>query len=109
SVSEVGIDKTWPAILLVIGVVKLMQSNASYDGHVGPLPPGPDGYPPTPPPPTAGAPPTYQGTPQNPPSPPAESMDPSSGEVKNVYPSSDASTATVLSVTTAAAAASALV
>ena len=84
SVSEVGIDKTWPAILLVIGVVKLMQSNASYDGHVGPLPPGPDGYPPTPPPPTAGAPPTYQGTPQNPPSPPAESMDPSSGEVKNV-------------------------
>jgi hypothetical protein len=84
SVSEVGIDKTWPAILLVIGVVKLMQSNASYDGHVGPLPPGPDDWPPTPtpPPPTAGAPPTYQGTPQNPPG--GQSIDPSSGEVKNV-------------------------
>ncbi len=80
NISEVGLDKTWPAILLVIGVVKLVQSNASYSGHVGPLPPGPDGYPPTPPP-TAGAPPTYQGT-QNPPG--APSIDPSSGEVKNV-------------------------
>jgi hypothetical protein len=78
SVSEVGIDKTWPAILLVIGVVKLMQSNASYDGHVGPLPPGPDNWPPTPPPP--GVP--NQDTPQNPPG--AQSIDPSSGEVKNV-------------------------
>ena len=82
SISEVGIDKTWPAILLVIGVVKLVQSNASYDGHVGPLPPGPDGYPPAPPPP--GVTPTYSGTPQNPPEPPAQSMDPTSGEVKNV-------------------------
>jgi hypothetical protein len=78
SVSEVGIDKTWPAILLVIGVVKLMQSNASYDGHVGPLPPGPDGWPPTPPPPSV----PNQDTPQNPPG--AQSIDPSSGEVKNV-------------------------
>ena len=82
NISNVDFGKTWPAILLVIGVVKLMQSNASYDGHVGPLPPGPDGYPPTPPPPTPGAPPTYQDTPQNPPA--AQSMDPSSGEVKNV-------------------------
>jgi len=76
----IGFWRAWPAILLVIGVVKLLQSNASYDGHVGPLPPGPDGYPPTPPPP--GVPPTYQGTPQNPPA--AQSIDPSSGEVKNV-------------------------
>ncbi len=82
NISNVDFGKTWPAILLVIGVVKLMQSNASYDGHVGPLPPGPDGYPPTPPPPTPGAPPTYQGTPQNPPG--TQSIDPSSGEVKNV-------------------------
>ena len=36
SVSRVGFGRTWPAILLVIGVVKLMQSNASYDGHIGP-------------------------------------------------------------------------
>jgi len=82
NISNVDFGKTWPAILLVIGVVKLMQSNASYDGHIGPLPPGPDVYPPAPPPPTAGAPPTYQGTPQNPPG--AQSIDPSSGEVKNV-------------------------
>jgi hypothetical protein len=31
--------RTWPAILLVIGVVKLVQSNASSEGHIGPLPP----------------------------------------------------------------------
>ena len=81
-VSEVSWDKTWPAILLVIGVVKLVQSNASYSGHVGPLPPGPTGYPPPPPPP--GAPTTFQGTAQNPPESSAPSVDPSSGEVKNV-------------------------
>jgi len=40
SVSRVGFGRTWPAILLVIGVVKLMQSNASSSGHIGPLPPG---------------------------------------------------------------------
>lgn len=45
--SRVGIDRTWPAILLVIGVVKLLQSNASSEGHVGPLPPGPSGSPPS--------------------------------------------------------------
>jgi len=84
NVSSIDFGKTWPAILLVIGVVKLVQSNASYNGHVGPLPPGPGGYPPTPPPPPPGAPPAYQGTPQNPPEPSAQSMDPSSGEVKNV-------------------------
>src|SRR3984885_6947947 len=39
SVSRVGFNRTWPAILLVIGVVKLMQSNASSSGHIGPLPP----------------------------------------------------------------------
>jgi hypothetical protein len=61
NVSNIDFGKTWPAILLVIGVVKLMQSNASYAGHVGPLPPGASGYvapgytpPGTPYPPTAG-------------------------------------------------------
>jgi hypothetical protein len=70
SVSHIGFGRTWPAILLVIGVVKLMQSNASSAGHVGPLPPVVSGY-----------------TPTQPPSvPPAGTVDsqPSSGEVKNV-------------------------
>jgi len=49
--SVVSFHKTWPAILLVIGVVKLMQSNASSDGHIGPLPPGIPGVPPNDPPP----------------------------------------------------------
>lgn len=40
NVSNIEFHRTWPAILLVIGVVKLMQSNASSAGHVGPLPPG---------------------------------------------------------------------
>lgn len=72
SVSNIEFHKTWPAILLVIGVVKLLQSNASSTGHVGGLPPGTDAYPPsTPPPPAA---PT--GTP--------DSHPPSSGEVNNV-------------------------
>jgi Domain of unknown function (DUF5668)/B-box zinc finger len=75
NVSRVEFHRTWPAILLVIGVVKLMQSNASAEGHYGPLPPGsypgvvpnPPGAPPTVPPPTQ--------TPQPP---------TSSGEVNNV-------------------------
>src|SRR5579859_6272206 len=69
SVSRVGFGRTWPAILLVIGVVKLLQSNASSSGHVGPLPPGPSGY---------------AGIPQAPPVPPQNEQPPSSGEVKNV-------------------------
>jgi hypothetical protein len=75
SVSHVGFGRTWPAILLVIGVVKLMQSNASYNGHVGPLPPGSPGFPPQGPPPMSPATPQdgVQTTEQT-----------SSGEVKNV-------------------------
>jgi hypothetical protein len=38
NVGRFEFHRTWPAILLVIGVVKLMQSNASSAGHVGPLP-----------------------------------------------------------------------
>jgi len=84
NVSRIDFGKTWPAILLVIGVVKLMQSNASYSGHIGPLPPGTMGYPPMPPPPPAPGTATDLRSAQNPPAPPAQSIDPSSGEVKNV-------------------------
>jgi hypothetical protein len=51
SVSRIGFGRTWPAILLVIGVVKLVQSNSSNAGHVGPLPSGSSGLPPSAPPP----------------------------------------------------------
>jgi hypothetical protein len=49
SLNIVSFDRTWPAILLVIGVVKLLQSNASSAGHMGPLPPGPPAAAPPPP------------------------------------------------------------
>jgi len=70
SLSRVSFERTWPAILLVIGVVKLVQSNASTAGHVGPLPPARSGAGPNTQPPDA--------PPSAPPQPPA------SGEVKNV-------------------------
>ncbi|HXM67359.1 MAG TPA: DUF5668 domain-containing protein [Candidatus Acidoferrum sp.] len=63
-----ALDRTWPAWILVVGVVKLLQSNASSEGHVGPLP---------------GAPPAIGPTPPTPPA----ATDPgatSSGEVRNV-------------------------
>ncbi len=73
-VSRLEFHRTWPAILLVIGVVKLMQSNASSNGHIGTLPPGvPSSVPPV--------------TPQNVP-PPQTPQEPgqtaSSGEVNHV-------------------------
>src|SRR5205807_10204653 len=61
------LGRTWPAWLLVVGIVTLLQSTASSQGHIGPLPPGP---PPATPPQT----------------PPPTSTDPSSGEVRNAYP-----------------------
>jgi hypothetical protein len=74
NVGRLEFHRTWPALLLVIGVVKLVQSNASSDGHIGPLPPGiPPGVPP--------------GFSQNVPPPPAPQnpeQTASSGEVKNV-------------------------
>jgi Domain of unknown function (DUF5668)/B-box zinc finger len=75
----IGFWHAWPAILLVIGVVKLMQSNASSEGHFGPLPPFAGSYgPPSGPP---GVPPPPQAT-QTPEQPSPSSG--ASGEVKNV-------------------------
>jgi Domain of unknown function (DUF5668) len=93
NVGRIGFDRTWPAILLVIGVVKLMQSNASSEGHTGPLPPvagfPPTGFPPTPPtgfppPPPAGFSPTPppDSTPSG--TAPESEQPPSSGEVNHV-------------------------
>ena len=61
-------DRTWPAILLVVGIVKLLQSNASSAGHVGLFPPAANAAAPPPPQPPS-------------PDPGATS---SSGEVRNV-------------------------
>jgi len=84
SIGRIEFHRTWPAILLVIGIVKLMQSNASSEGHTGPLPPvagfppaPPMGFPPTPPP---GAPPDT--TPSG--AAPDSEQPPSSGEVNHV-------------------------
>src|SRR5712671_5496697 len=67
---NLGFHHTWPVILLVIGVVKLVQSNASSAGHVGPLP----------------GPPPAVGPVQPPPQPPSSNAGPTSstGEVHNV-------------------------
>ena len=56
SVGNVGLHRTWPVFLLVIGGVKLLQSNASTEGHVDILPMA-QGTPP--PPPTSTIPPTH--------------------------------------------------
>jgi hypothetical protein len=74
SVSRVGFGRTWPAILLVIGVVKLMQGNASTAGHIGTLPP-------TMPPGVATNVPPNVPPPQAPPNPEQTA---SASEVKNV-------------------------
>jgi TM2 domain-containing membrane protein YozV len=62
-----GIERTWPLVLLVIGAVKLLQSNASEAGHVG----GPPALPPQAPPPV-------------PPRSDPNASIPSSGEVNHV-------------------------
>ena len=67
SVSGVGFEHTWPIFLLVIGGVKLLQTNAPTDGHISPS------QPPVIPPPM---PPRISA-------PPAD-LQPPSGEVKNV-------------------------
>ncbi len=63
---RVDLDRTWPAWILVVGVVKLLQSSASSQGHIEPRLPGP---PPSAPPPQT---------------PPAQPQPPSAGEVSNV-------------------------
>jgi hypothetical protein len=70
----IGFWRAWPAILLIIGVVKLMQSNASTEGHIGSLPPG------TPP----SVPPGGSQIVSPPPAPQGPEQSASSGEVKNV-------------------------
>jgi hypothetical protein len=67
------IDRTWPAWILVVGIVKLVQSSASSAGHVGPLPSAPLPIAPPVAPPSSSNP-----SPSN--QPPASS----SGEVPNV-------------------------
>jgi hypothetical protein len=68
SLNVASFDRTWPAILLVVGVVKLLQSNASSAGHVTALVPSqPSAAPPPPVPP-----------------PPSDPGPASSGEVRNV-------------------------
>jgi hypothetical protein len=53
SLNVVEFDRTWPAILLVIGVVKLLQSNASSAGHIGTFQPPPSVVAPPAPPPSS--------------------------------------------------------
>jgi Domain of unknown function (DUF5668) len=66
------LHRTWPAWILVVGVVKLLQSSASSVGHVGPLPPSPPGTGIAPPPPPASSAPSSDQAPTS-----------SSGEVHN--------------------------
>jgi hypothetical protein len=89
SLDIADLGRTWPAWLLVIGVVKLLQSSASSEGHVGPLPPGPATYvPPTapgvPPSQTWVAPATVAPPQENPAEPQDNQNPPSSGEVNHV-------------------------
>jgi len=73
----IGFWYAWPAILLVIGVVKLMQSNASSDGHFGPTP---GRYPNVPP----SAPPNVPQPPQSTQTPDQPASSGTSGEVNHV-------------------------
>jgi hypothetical protein len=40
AVSDLPFRRTWPVILLVVGLVKLLQNSASLEGHIPPLAPG---------------------------------------------------------------------
>jgi hypothetical protein len=66
SLNVASFDRTWPAILLVVGVVKLLQSNASSAGHVSVLSPAqPVTAPPPPVPPPSGPGPASSGEVRN--------------------------------------------
>ena len=56
AVHVVGFGRTWPVLLLVIGLVKVLQSNAPTTGHMEPPPPPVGGAqaPPPPQPPAGG-------------------------------------------------------
>ena len=53
--------QTWPILLIAIGAVKVLGSNADTTGHVPPYVPGPAGTPP--PPPTGTVPPNQNPQP----------------------------------------------
>jgi hypothetical protein len=76
SMDIAGLDRTWPAWILVVGIVKLLQSSASSDGHVGALPGTPSPVAPLQPPPPNPTP-SNQGVPNQEPT-------SSSGEVRHV-------------------------
>jgi hypothetical protein len=44
-----GLDRTWPAWILAVGVIQLLRSTASTEGHIGRMPPMPPSAPPPPP------------------------------------------------------------
>jgi len=48
------LHRTWPAWILVVGIVKLVQSSASSEGHIAPAPLAPPAIAPPQPPPTSG-------------------------------------------------------
>jgi hypothetical protein len=50
AVHVVRFGRTWPVLLLVIGLIKVLQSNASSAGHLQPPPAPPTGSAQTPPP-----------------------------------------------------------
>jgi hypothetical protein len=63
----VDLDRTWPAWLLAAGIVKLMQSHASLEGHIAPTYPAMSPI-----------------SPPEPPVPPAPPQPPTPGEVNHV-------------------------
>ncbi len=74
------LHRTWPAWILVVGIVKLLQSSASSAGHVGTLPPPPPSPPgvgvaPPPPPAFSNQAPSGQAS--------SDQASSSSGEVRN--------------------------
>ena len=81
---------TWPALLIVIGLIMFLQHNASAEGHVPrpwpgrpgqPMPPGAQGYPPYPQQPPAVTPPPVP--PASPITPETNWQNPNDPEVRN--------------------------
>ena len=81
---------TWPALLIVIGLIMFLQHNASAEGHVPrpwpgrpgqPMPPGAQGYPPYPQQPPVVTPPPVP--PASPITPETNWQNPNDPEVRN--------------------------